>query len=175
MGYTAFYVSEKNQLKVIACRNTFTDIGEGSVYKYYLKNGGLIKDKERYCAILKAVSVEIINEILTKGSRLEIPFFGEMYIEEQKTISTRNNKVKKNNYFIPTLVFKTILQGNYFMKMYSTLHIFDLNTFFRYRKDDKLKQYNKKKITDSAVIYNVTRAKKKQKVYYYKRLIKKKL
>jgi len=175
MGHTSFYTSEKNQLKIIASRNTYTDVGASSIHKYYLKNGGLITDRFRYYAILKAVSVEIINEILIKGSRLEIPFFGEIYIEEQKTISTRNNKIKKNNYFIPTLVFKTILQRNYYMKMYSLLHIFDVNRFFRYTQNNKSKQYNKKTITDSAVIYNVTLAKKKGKVYYFKRLIKKKL
>ncbi|MFZ1704450.1 MAG: hypothetical protein WAT79_08880 [Saprospiraceae bacterium] len=163
-------------MEYLEAKNYFRNVATSFPHKHYLKNGGTITDRTRYLSILKAISVEIVNEILTKGSRIEIPFFGELFIEEKQVHhKTRNRKVKRNQYLYPSLVFKTYLQNNYYMKMYTLFDVNDKKLSFDYMKNGKIKSYYKKTLhSDTGIMFNVLASKRKNKVYYFKKLLKKK-
>lgn len=140
----------------------------------YLEKGGKIKDMFLYHSILKAISVEIINEILTRGSRIEIPFFGEVYVEEKEVLRSKKRTIHYDK-LKPGIVFKTFLQSNSYMKLYATLDLCDIKTtrfFYDYKKKPI---YSKKRFfTETALLFNVRAAKRKRKVYFYKKILKKK-
>lgn len=104
-------------------------------YKLYKKNGGKFDDGK--CkSIIRAVMGNMNNYMIETGEKIEIPFFGEIYIvkEKKKTLGRRHyltaGIAEYMYHFVP---FRT---NDFYMKLYTEPLWF--RTVFSYIKKSRL-------------------------------------
>lgn len=157
----------------------FDSITDNKQFDFYKKNGGIIDDKQLYMTYVKFIMLSIIDHIMTRSSIIEIPFFGEIYLEEKQVKHTRSKSVRRNNFFIPEVVFRTYHQRNKYINVYSVLErIKEIcgRVEFNKRGTPEHKTYKHKRLnTESQIMFNISRAKRKNKsLYFSKRYLKSK-
>ena len=142
-----------------------------NVHNYYLENGGKIKDHYLYHNILKLINIFIIDHVMTRGVKIEFPFFGELYVEEVKVDKPKKRTVRRNNFFHPQVVFKSFQQRNLNMRLYTDL-VFDQVETVTY--DFNKKVFKRKRIhTEHSLFLNLFRAKRKDRHILFYRKYKK--
>lgn len=55
---------------------------------YYLQNDGIVEDSIRYRKILKSIFYVMMKNMVETGGRVELPYFGELYIEEKQKFNS---------------------------------------------------------------------------------------
>lgn len=93
------------------------------LYKYYIKKGGKLS-YEKYVQVQMLIFLGISSAIFKKGARIDVPFFGEMFIQETKLpLKQHDEYYKRNNSHLPEFVFQRFKHARPILNIYSKLEL----------------------------------------------------
>jgi len=143
------------------------------LYDYYVSKGGKLSF-EKYKHIKNLIFFNISESIFKDGARIDVPFFGEMFIQETKLpVKQFDDYYKRNGNYKPEFVFQRFKHiGRPILNIYSK---FELNASPYYYVIDNItnKRYNYKTMYDSIVRKNTVWLKNKIKGLKYPKSYKK--
>lgn len=91
-------------------------------YRYYKDKGGILPYNQ-YRSIKKRIFIKLMEHVY-KGKRIDIPFFGEIFIEETKIpVKLSKNSIKNNNHFIAELVLQRYNHSRIPMNFYQDVEL----------------------------------------------------
>lgn len=92
-------------------------------YKYYKDNGGTLPFPQ-YRSIKKRIFIKLMEHVYNKGKRIDIPFFGEIFIQETKVpIKESKSSIKNNDHFIAELVLQRYNHSRIPMNFYQNVDL----------------------------------------------------
>ncbi len=101
----------------------FKSLSDNKFYKYYKKNGGKLPE-HRYKALKKIIFTKFMEHILLKGSRLDVPYFGELFVQEtQVPVRQSKSNIKRNNNHIAELLLQRYNHSRAPMNLYQDVEL----------------------------------------------------
>ena len=92
-------------------------------YQYYKQNGGKLPFRQ-YRSIKKRIFIKLMEHVYNKGKRIDLPFFGEIFIQETKVpVRESKNSIKNNDHFIAELVLQRYNHSRIPMNFYQDIEL----------------------------------------------------
>ena len=103
--------------------NDFRTLTDHKLYTYYKEHGGKLSI-QKYKSVKKALFIKFMEYVMFKGRRMDIPFFGEMFVQETKVpIKETKNNIKENNHYISELLLQRYNHSRMPMNLYQDIEI----------------------------------------------------
>lgn len=104
-------------------KSDFAKVGDAKAYSYYKEHGGKLS-RERYKSVKKQMFTKFMEFVLKKGRRMDVPFFGEVFVQETKVpLRETKNNIVQNNYFITELVLQRYNHARLPMNFYQDIEL----------------------------------------------------
>jgi hypothetical protein len=150
----------------MTCPSGYVRIKPRGHFKTYRNNRGIIDDINKYHHIYKNMFV-ILMEYVARGEKIEIPFFGELFIEETKQYNSPNGYKAGKNKKKHQLVFNSINYNSFPMSKYIVFFPV-LTRSSQYVLGKKIKA--RQRYVGNSLIYNVLKSKRIYGTRYFKQV-----
>jgi len=105
----------------------FKAIGDAELHNYYKDHGGTLS-REKYKSLKKLIFIKFMEYVLFKGRRMDIPYFGELFVQETKVPARESkNSIVMNGHYIAELLLQryshTRTPMNFYQDMELTLKV----------------------------------------------------
>lgn len=102
-------------------------VRDKELYDYYIQNGGTLPFK-KYKSIKKMIFIKLMEHVLYKAKRIDIPYFGEIFVQDIKLpLGNTSNSIIKNDGNISELVFNRFNHSRHAMDIYQNLELTHAN------------------------------------------------
>lgn len=148
----------------MTCPSGYIKIKPRGHFKTYRNNRGMIDDINKYHHIYKTLFV-VLMEHVARGEKVEIPFFGEIYIEETDKYNDNNTYRAGKNKKKHQLVFNAIKYDSFPLSKYIVFFPV-LTTASQYVLGQRIKR--RQRYIGNSLIYHVLKSKRKFGTRYFK-------
>lgn len=119
-------LDEKNRHPLLDRSSNNVGFNTLSTYQnwvYYKENGGTLS-LDKYRSTLKLIFKKIMEGVMYEAKRIDLPFFGEIFVQETK-VPVRENKrmIKRNNHYIAELVLQRYNHSRIQMNLYQDVEL----------------------------------------------------